>query len=119
MRVKNYCNRIWQETCENEELLQDWEKGSNRQAPGLCSVNNCSEPAEFGGCIQITDADENYRLTLQSSTPNSYYIIPLCKVCLKRFGEEYEVKEGTYPVLTDRVFCEPLRDKSYGECGSC
>jgi len=110
MKVRNRCDEIWLETCENEELLEDWKKGSGRQVSGLCSVKDCSEPAEFGGCVQITDVDENYLLALQSSKPDSYHIIPLCENCLKLFGEEYEVKSGTYPVPCERIFCKPLRN---------
>jgi len=109
VKVKNCCNKIWQETCENEEILKDWIMGSNNIATGICSFKNCTKPAEYGGCVEIVFVDNNDLLNLRSSKEDIYYIIPLCKDCLKRFGEEYEVKEGTYPVLFDRVFCKTLR----------
>ena len=110
MRVRNCHEKIWQETCENVELLQDWLQGSNRIVAGICSVKDCSKPAEFGGCVEILSADDNDLLNLRSGKENAYFLIPLCKDCIKLFGEEYEVKKGTYPVSSDRVFCEPLRN---------
>ena len=116
MKVRNACEKIWLETCESEELLQDWIKGSNSESAGICSVKDCSKPAEFGGCVEITFIEGNERLNLMSSKEGAFYVIPLCKDCTKRFGEEYEVKKGTPPVLSDRVFCEPLRnDNCEGE----
>jgi len=111
MRVRNCCDKIWQETCESEELLQDWMNDSNRNTAGICSVKDCSKPAEFGGCVEITFVDDNDLLNLRSSKEGAYFIIPLCEDCVKRFGEEYEVKKDTFPAYSDRVFCEPLRNR--------
>ena len=109
MKVRNCCNKVWLETCENEDLLQDWIKGSNSQA-GICSKDDCSKPAEYGGCVELTFIEDNEWLNLQSSKKGTVYIIPLCKDHLELFGEEYETKSGTCPVITDRIYCEPLRE---------
>jgi hypothetical protein len=63
--------------------------------------------------VKITWIDENDMLNQKSIEGNVYFIIPLCKDCLERFGEEYEIKQGIYPVLCDRVFCKPLRTAYY------
>jgi hypothetical protein len=84
-------------TCGCETWIHHWENNSGRKA-GICSALGCDKPAEDGGHVQIIEADDNYLSLLQASKDNSWYIIPICTGHNLKYGQEYEVKPGTYPV---------------------
>ena len=83
MKVRNLQEESHSPTCACESWLEHWEKNCGKKA-GICSALNCSKKAEVGGHVQKRDVGND-----------SWYIIPICKGCNGKHGQEYEVKSGT------------------------
>jgi len=81
MRVKNL-NGTSQRTCECGSWLKHWENFGEDIAI-ICSVVNCGGDAEVGGHVQKIGND------------NKWYIIPLCKSCNAKFGQELNIDNDT------------------------
>ena len=83
MKVINLQEEPHSPTCSCNSWLEHWEKNSVKKA-GICSALNCSKNAEVGGHVQKINVSDD-----------SWYIIPICKSCNGKLGEEYEVKTDT------------------------
>jgi hypothetical protein len=99
MRVKNL-NGTTQRTCKCGSWLKHWENFGGCFAT-ICSVDGCNNDAEVGGHVQKVGSD------------NKWYIIPLCKSCNNKRGEELEIDDNTELVSANvSETCE----KGIGEC---
>jgi hypothetical protein len=82
MKVRNI-NGTSQNTCSCGSWLKHWENHSHQKA-GFCSSMYCGNKATDGAHVQ-------------KDTPydRSWYIIPLCRSCNTRFGQELDVFDNT------------------------
>jgi hypothetical protein len=87
MEVRNLKEKPHPPKCGCDSWLQHWEINSGKKSD-TCSASGCSNKAEVGGhVLKRNVGDENW------------YIIPICKACNGKHGQEYEVKEdNTVPV---------------------
>jgi len=83
MKVRNLQEEPHPPTCACNSWLEHWEKNSVKKA-GICSALNCSKNTEVGGHVQKRNVNDD-----------SWYIIPICKSCNGKLGQEYEVKTDT------------------------
>ena len=91
MKVKNLEHEPHPPKCVCEIWLQHWENNSGKKA-GDCSALGCSKKAEVGGHVQKKDA-----------SGDRWYIIPICKSCNGKLGQEYEVKDDTIFISVDET----------------
>ena len=99
MRVKNL-NGTSQRTCKCGSWLKHWENFGGCVTT-ICSVVNCGEIAEVGGHVQKIGND------------NRWYIIPLCKSCNNKKGEELEIYDDIKLVSAN---VSETCGKGVGEC---
>jgi len=97
MRVRNLEGTEDCPCCES--WLKHWENNAEREA-GLCSKVGCDKPAEVGGHVEITHEDND--LAALRNSKYDEFIIPICKGCNSKHGEEYEIKPGTVPIPTEK-----------------
>jgi hypothetical protein len=83
MTVRNLQEVSHSPTCGCKTWLQHWENNSGKNAK-TCSALDCSQAAEVGGHVQKRNVNDD-----------SWYIIPICKGCNGKHGQEYEVKADT------------------------
>jgi len=91
MKVRNLEEKPSSPNCECNSWIEHWKINSGKKV-GICSALNCSNEAEVGGHIQKRNCGDD-----------SWYIIPICKSCNGKLGQEYEVKEGTICVPIGRT----------------
>jgi hypothetical protein len=91
MKVRNLQEKPRSLTCGCESWLQHWENNSGKKAD-TCSALNCSNNAEVGGHVQKRNGDDN-----------RWYIIPICKSCNGKHGQEYDVKKDTFFVPIENI----------------
>ncbi|MDC0933490.1 hypothetical protein OAR97_06530 [Arcobacteraceae bacterium] len=80
MKVRNL-NGTSSNRCKCNSWLEHWENFSN-QTVKQCVVNGCINIPTVGGHIQKTGLADQ-----------SWYIIPICKSCNGKYGEELEVTD--------------------------
>jgi len=85
MKVKNLGNTS-DHTCKCDSWLQHWENFSKHKS-SECAVDGCNAKAEVGGHVQKIDENDA-----------KWYIVPLCKPCNGRRGEELDVEDSTHLV---------------------
>ncbi len=81
MKVKNL-NGTAVNKCNCKSWLDHWMKFS-RQKANRCMVNDCRNLPEVGGHVQK-----------DSKTDKSWYIVPLCKPCNGKKGEDIDIFDG-------------------------
>jgi hypothetical protein len=76
MRVRNRMD-IELESCRCGSWLQHWDSFS-RQKANFCMVLGCDNKPEVGGLVQKAGEDK-------------LYIVPLCRACAAKTGEELDI----------------------------
>jgi hypothetical protein len=89
MKVRNLQEESHPPTCSCENWLQHWENNSGEKK-NTCSALNCSKNAEVGGHVQKRNVGDD-----------RWYIIPICKSCNGKYGQEYEVETHTTFISID------------------
>jgi hypothetical protein len=83
MKVKNL-NGTADNTCKCASWIDHWKKFSSQPTPTICVVTGCNEKTEVGAHIQKDVA-----------TDNSWYIIPICKKCNGKKGQDLIISDTT------------------------
>ena len=99
MKVTNL-NIVRQTTGSGGKLLARWEKISGQNA-FLCCVKDCIERPIAGGLVQKG-----------SPYDQSWYIVPLCRDCDSRTGQNLDIWDGA--VLVRKNDMEDLQEVSFG-----
>lgn len=90
MKVKNL-NGTSDNTCKCGSWIKHWEKFSGKSTPTYCCVNSCTGKDLVGGHVQK-----------DSSTDKSWYIIPICKTCNGKQGEDLDISDTTVLVSANQ-----------------
>lgn len=90
MKVKNL-NGTSDNTCKCGSWLKHWEKFSGKSVPTYCCVTSCTGKDLIGGHVQK-----------DSSTDKSWYIIPICKTCNGKQGEDLIISDTTVLVSANK-----------------
>ena len=97
MRVKNL-NGTTGNVCTCGSWLKHWGNFSSQTA-NYCMVNGCSQKPEVGGHVQRDD-----------SSDKSWYVVPLCKTCNGKRGQDLDIFDGV--VLVKANVAETCAKKS-------
>lgn len=90
MKVKNL-NGTSQTTCKCGSWLKHWESFSGKKAPKYCVVNNCLSTDLVGAHVQR-----------DSYADKSWYIIPICKSCNGKHGQDLTISDSTTLVSANK-----------------
>ena len=82
MKVKNI-NGTRDNTCKCGSWLDHWKTFSGQSVPTYCPEEKCTQKPEVGAHVQK-----------DSSTDDSWYIIPLCKTHNGETGESLTVSDS-------------------------
>ena len=82
MKVRNI-NGTSDNTCKCSSWLNHWEKFSGQAIPTYCPEKTCTQKPEVGAHVQK-----------DSSTDNSWYIVPLCKKHNGETGKSLEISDS-------------------------
>ena len=96
MTVKNINGTSDNPKCPCGSWIRHWENysGSSRW---LCAVCNCGNTATDGAHVQI-----------KHTTSNAWFIVPMCKACNGKHGQELDIVDGVMPIaVTSRNRCKP------------
>ena len=107
MIVRNLQEEPHSPTCCCNSWLEHWENNCGKKAD-ICSALNCSKNAEVGGHVQKINENDDH-----------WFIIPICKSCNSKHGQEYEVKANTTFISIDvNIQCgQQLINKTLSEAG--
>ncbi len=82
MKVKNI-NGTSDNTCKCGSWLKHWLNFSGQSLPSYCPEKSCTNKPEVGAHVQKDSASDS-----------SWYIIPLCKKCNAKYGQEIEISDS-------------------------
>jgi hypothetical protein len=83
MKVTNINGTSDNTTCKCDSWLKHWENFSGQKLPAYCAEKSCLNKPEHGAHVQK-----------ESSTDNSWYIVPLCAKCNGKHGETIEISDS-------------------------
>ena len=82
-------NGTTENTCHCESWLDHWKKYSGQRS-NFCVVRGCCDKPEVGGHVQECGA-----------TNEQVYVIPLCRACRDKKGQELVIFDGVNLVPAD------------------
>ncbi len=96
MNVHNL-NGTSENKCKCGSWILHWEKISGKSRPQHCVVVGCTNTPEFGGHVQ------------KRTGTASWFIIPICRSCNGKLGEDLEVQASTEFVSANKAeTCEKV-----------
>ena len=90
MKVKNL-NGTSQTTCKCGSWLEHWENFSGKKAPKYCVVSECTKKNLVGAHVQK-----------DSYADKGWYIIPICKSCNGKHGQDLIISDSTTLVSANK-----------------
>jgi hypothetical protein len=90
MKVKNL-NGTSNNACKCGTWIKHWEKFSGKSKPKYCCVDVCTGTELVGGHVQK-----------DSTTDQSWYIIPICSSCNNKKGQNLTISDSTTLVSANK-----------------